>query len=136
MAKKRRGDVRFPRRPERAVAVFGHGDFFRDACGLDFKPANNAVLKRRVVVENGVVRAEATCGLFLRGVPRPAALSRGDVARCSKPFDVYPFLDLGPSECAEAPPKALTFPDEEEPRLARPAPPPEKVWYGQPSGEF
>ena len=50
------------------VFVAGHGDYLQEVCDLDEKPANNAVLRRRIVISDGVLREEpGPCDLILRG---------------------------------------------------------------------
>jgi len=111
------------------VFLAGHGDFLQEVCGLDAKPANNAVLRRRVVISDGVLREEpGPCELILRGVTAFAkidvSLDADDVARCMDPFPVAHFLEFGEASTCRSPwAKAFTFPDED--------PPPPKPWYGE-----
>ena len=111
------------------VFVAGHGDYLQEVCGLDAKPANNAVLRRRIVISDGVLREEpGPCDLILRGAAEAAKndvqLDASDVARCVDPFPVAPFLEFDePSTCRSPWAKAFSFPDED--------PPPPKPWYGE-----
>ena len=95
------------------VVLVGHGDMMRATCGLAAKPANNAVVSRRVKVDSGVVVEESgPCAPVMGAPPQPRDLTRGDVARCTEPFDVAPFLDLvdGDSACAAAAAAEDAFP--------------------------
>ena len=111
------------------VFIAGHGDYLQEVCGLEAKPANNAVLRRRVVISDGVLREEpGPCDLVLRGAAAAAKndvqLDADDVARCVDPFPVAPFLEFDePSTCRSPWAKAFTFPDED--------PPPPRPWYGE-----
>ena len=97
------------------VFVAGHGDYLQEVCGLDEKPANNAVLRRRIVISDGVLREEpGPCDLILRGAAEAAKndinLDASDVARCVDRA-VAPFLGIRQPSCpSHRPRRAFSFP--------------------------
>ena len=88
--------------PDYTVVVVGHGDMMKHVCRRDVKPANNAVLRRRVLVDAaGVVHEDsAPCDLVLDAPPQvdDGFLTAADVARCADPWPVGPWLDLAAAD--------------------------------------
>ena len=90
------------------LAIVGHGDMMQHVCGLDSKPANNAVYRRRILVEDDKIREEPGSCELVMSAPEKRPLSPHDADRCLHPFPVSPFLGRpqlghGKHECRVSP---------------------------------